>query len=117
YSGGKWKYSGEKPYTGSSYTANLGDAVDNIRIHPDDALISTYTYIPQVGMSSMIDSKGRAGYYDYDELGRLTTIRDQYKNITKQFCYNYAGQQQACFIIDRGIIYARAEIRNYSYSS
>ena len=35
---------------------------------------STYTYIPYVGMSSMIDARGVTTYYEYDISGRLIEV-------------------------------------------
>lgn len=85
-----WTYSGEISYTSDSYVLTGGDAYDDVRIHPVDAHMTTYTYEPLVGMTSIIDSKGQTTYYEYDSFQRLILIKDQLGNIVKQFQYNYA---------------------------
>lgn len=49
--------------------------------------VTTYTYSPQWGMTSMTDPSGRTDYYEYDAYGRLRSIRDQNRNILQQFDY------------------------------
>jgi len=62
----------------------------------DTAQVTTYTYNPLSGVSSMTDVKGSTISYEYDSFQRLKTIRDQNGNLVKMFCYNYAGQLQNC---------------------
>jgi len=63
-----------------------------------NAHVSTYTYMPLVGMTSGTDPNGRTNYYEYDGMSRLRLIRDQDNNVIKTFCYNFAGQPEACSI-------------------
>jgi YD repeat-containing protein len=53
------------------------------------AQVTSYTYAPQWGMTSMTDPAGRTEYYEYDAYGRLKTIRDQNRNILQQFNYKF----------------------------
>jgi len=62
---------------------------DDLSIRPSDAAMTTYTYKPLVGMTSMTDAKGLTTFYDYDSFGRLKFIRDQEGNIIKQMDYHY----------------------------
>jgi YD repeat-containing protein len=73
--------------------------VDDIRIHPTGAQMTTYTFSPLVGMTSMTDAKGMTVYYEYDNFQRLINIKDQDGNIKTHYCYNYAGQQTDCAIV------------------
>lgn len=63
--------------------------IDELRLIPKNAQMTTYTYEPIVGMVSQCDPNNRITYYEYDLLGRLKLIRDQDKNIIKTFQYNY----------------------------
>ncbi len=62
--------------------------VDDIRIHPADAMMKTYTYNLLVGKSSETDENNTTTFYDYDGLGRLKLIMDENKNFLKRFTYN-----------------------------
>lgn len=63
--------------------------IDELRLYPKDAQMTTYTYEPLVGMTSQCDPNNRITYYEYDAIGRLKIIRDQDRNIIKTFQYNY----------------------------
>lgn len=54
-----------------------------------NALVTTYTYTPLVGMSSMTNPSGITTYYEYDNAGRLIYEKDNDKNILKKYVYNY----------------------------
>jgi hypothetical protein len=71
-------------------------AIDELRLYPVGALMTTYTYQPLVGMTSQADANNKTAYYKYDQFNRLALILDQDKNIVKKICYNYAGQTENC---------------------
>ncbi|PWN59467.1 DUF5977 domain-containing protein [Chryseobacterium viscerum] len=52
--------------------------------------ITTYTYDPLRGMTSMSKSPGGREFYKYDNSNRLEKVLDKDKNIIKDFKYNYA---------------------------
>jgi YD repeat-containing protein len=54
-----------------------------------NAIVSTYTYQPLIGMRSEVDARGKKLMYDYDNLGRLSLIRDNDSNIVKRIGYSY----------------------------
>lgn len=59
-----------------------------------NALVTTYTYKPLVGVTSMTDPIGVTTYYDYDDFGRLkeTRIDDNgQKNLVESYQYHYKG--------------------------
>lgn len=85
--GSVWK-SITKAFT-SNMTLSDGSAIDEVRVYPNDALITTYTYEPLIGMTSQTHAAGRTTFYEYDSFGRLKTIRDQDKNAIKTLDYQY----------------------------
>jgi YD repeat-containing protein len=76
--------------SGTDHLTISGNAIiDELRLYPKDAQMTTYTYEPLVGMTSQCDPNNRITYYEYDPLGRMKLIRDQDRNIIKTFEYNY----------------------------
>jgi len=54
-----------------------------------DAIVTTYTYSPLYGVSTITDSNGRMNSYEYDGFGRLKLVRDLNGKILKQYDYQY----------------------------
>lgn len=92
---GTWTYYEHEIVT-TSITISGTKYIDELRLYPKVASMTTYTYVPLIGMTCQCDANNRITYYQYDQLGRLEIIRDQDKNILKKICYNYAGQPQNC---------------------
>lgn len=76
---------------GSLSDQEIRDKIELLRNHADmqDAQITTYTHIPGVGISSMVDPNGLKIEYVYDELGRLKYTKDHEDNILSQYDYHY----------------------------
>jgi len=85
---GHWVYHRE-PYVGKTFAA--GTYVDDVRVYPVDAQISTYTYEPLVGVTSVTDTNGRSTRYEYDAYGRLSRVRNHLGQILSQQQYHYLG--------------------------
>ncbi|NQY05519.1 MAG: hypothetical protein HRT68_04750 [Flavobacteriaceae bacterium] len=51
--------------------------------------VTTYTYDPLVGVTSVTDPRGLTIYYEYDNLHRLKQVKDQDGNILSENEYNY----------------------------
>ncbi len=75
--------------TDGSYTINLTGQVDEVRFYPADAVMTTYTYDPLIGMTSSTDANDQTIYYEYDGFGRLKWVKDFKGNILKQNEYFY----------------------------
>ncbi len=86
---GKWVYH-EQEYSGGVVT--LSGNVDEVRIHPAGAQMTTYAYDPLVGMTSATDTNGQTTYYEYDTFGRLYLVKDSEGNILKKYEYHFQGQ-------------------------
>jgi hypothetical protein len=87
-----WKFK-RKNYTGPSQLLSEGVGLDDIRIYPSDAQMTTYTYHLSYGVTSVTDPSNKTVYYEYDDIGRLKLLRDQNKNIIKVYDYNYQKSQ------------------------
>lgn len=89
-----WIYQEYSIAGGTSVTIGGTGLVDEVRLYPSNAQMSTYTYIPLVGMASKCDAKNDITYYIYDNVGRLIQVLDQNRNVVKQYQYNYANSGQ-----------------------
>jgi hypothetical protein len=65
---------------------------ENLRAVLTDAMISSYTYAPLVGIKTETYPSGKTIFYDYDDFNRLETIKDQDGNIIKHIDYHYKDQ-------------------------
>lgn len=80
----------EREVTGSSVTISGSSIfVDELRLHPEDAQMTTYTYDPLIGMTAMTDARNYTVTYEYDGMGRLKTVRDEDGNILEHYEYNF----------------------------
>lgn len=73
----------------TSYTISLTGQVDEIRFYPQGAFMTTYTYLVPAGETSVTDPNNQSTFYEYDNLGRLVVVRDNFGNILKTIAYNY----------------------------
>jgi hypothetical protein len=67
----------------------IKNAGDKLRNDLPNAMITSYTYQPLVGMKSKTDARGVTEYYEYDGLQRLKAVLDQVKNVTSSMDYHY----------------------------
>lgn len=85
---GDWKLF-EWRLSGVSNVQVAGANIDEVRLYPSNARMSTVTYDTFAGKTSECDASNRITYYDYDGLGRLKTVRDEKRNVIKTYEYNY----------------------------
>lgn len=74
----------------ATITISGSASIDELRLHPQNAQMNTYTYDPLVGVTSQSDAAGNVTYYEYDGFGRLRMIKDNDRNILKVFDYQYS---------------------------
>lgn len=53
-----------------------------------DTRVTTYSYLPGIGVTSMTDPAGITTTYEYDHAGRLTCIRDNDGNKVEEYSYS-----------------------------
>lgn len=58
--------------------------IDEVRLYPSDANMTSYTYEPLLGPSSATDDRNIITYFEYDGQGRESVVRDMYGNIKTQ---------------------------------
>ena len=68
----------------------LRTALNNLRnALPDDVMVSTYTYDPMIGVTSMTDPRGYTVYYEYDSHNRLEYVRDEEGKLISENKYHF----------------------------
>ncbi|RXP46337.1 hypothetical protein EC396_14315 [Lutibacter sp. HS1-25] len=70
----------------------LKTELNKIRTGLPTAMVTTYTYDPLIGITSVTDPKGYTIYYKYDAFNRLEYVKDAEGNILSKNEYNYKGQ-------------------------
>lgn len=75
-------------------SANLITALNALRNHSSmaNAMVSTFTYKPLVGIKTMTDPKGYTTTYHYDNFNRLEKVTDMQGNILSENQYHYRTQ-------------------------
>ena len=66
-----------------------GINIDELRLFPSDAQMTTYTFTPLIGTTSVCSPANQVTYYDYDGLNRLVNIKNNDGDIIKNYKYNY----------------------------
>lgn len=65
--------------------------IDELRVYPASAQMTTYTYDRINGITSATDPKNATTYYEYDNAGRLKWIKDNLNNVVRTYDYHYKG--------------------------
>jgi hypothetical protein len=63
--------------------------IDELRLYPKGALMTTTTYNPLVGVVAQCSINNQFLYYEYDGLNRLLNVKDRDGNIVQNYKYNY----------------------------
>ncbi len=66
-------------------------ALNALRTDLPNAMVTSYTYDPLVGVTSITDPRGHITYYSYDDFNRLKEVRDEEDNILMDYEYHYRG--------------------------
>ncbi|HEY4289741.1 MAG TPA: DUF5977 domain-containing protein [Puia sp.] len=87
------------PQGTGSVTVSGNSNIDELRLYPVTARLRSVTFDPLVGKTSECDANNRISYYEYDGIGRLRLIKDEFGNIIKMYEYNYANNNQSSCIL------------------
>jgi len=87
-----WTYYEHVLPVGNSYATVSGSVnIDELRLYPSNAQMTTYNYDPS-GLRSISDTKGTNSYFEYDYLQRLKNAKDWAGNIVKNYGYHLYDQ-------------------------
>lgn len=88
-----WTFMEWEVVISGSSTLSLGGTgnIDEVRLHPSRAQMSTYCYDEALRLESMTDANNVKITYEYDDLGRLKLTRDHFGNILQRYQYHYAN--------------------------
>ncbi|WP_153796809.1 hypothetical protein [Foetidibacter luteolus] len=88
-----WTYFEHKVTVPSSQIVQIDGSglIDEVRLYPENALMSSYTYKPLTGMTSEADNKGQIMTYTYDNYSRLSNIKNSFRNVVQKFDYKFAN--------------------------
>lgn len=89
---GTWVFTSTRiTVSGNSYSINISSSlqVDDVRFHPEVAMMTTLTHDPVFGVTSVTDPNNFTTYYEYDAFGRLATVKDDQHRVLKTYKYNY----------------------------
>ncbi len=92
FDGTKWNFNEEDFATQINPPGGNCQYIDEIRVFPKGAEMTTYSYDGFGYLINAADQNGLSTYYEYDEAGRLIVVRDYNKNIIKHFEYNYGHE-------------------------
>ncbi len=70
----------------------LNQFVTKLRNSLPGIIFTISTYKPLVGITSQTDTNGLTSFYEYDEFGRLITLKDNDGNILQSYEYHYQNQ-------------------------
>ena len=72
-------------------TSNISSALASIRssLASRPVLMTSYTYEPLIGITSMTTPNGTKTTYNYDAMARLSSVQNHGNNTVQQHSYHY----------------------------
>lgn len=68
-----------------------GSLLDEVRLFPVGAMMTTYSNEPLIGVTDVTDENGRPTRYYFDSFQRLQHVSDHNRNVLKSFRYHYVS--------------------------
>ncbi|MEP1095924.1 MAG: PKD domain-containing protein [Cyclobacteriaceae bacterium] len=76
----------------ATISMNSTAKVDEVRLHPIDAMMTSYTYDPAIGVTSAAGASGKASFTEYDEFNRVSVVKDFRRQIVSTRDYSLRGK-------------------------
>lgn len=92
FKNGKWEYMKHDFVNGRDSINEGVYPIDDVRVYPKDASITTYGYYPLIGLRSATNERGVTESYRYDDFSRLVSVMDNDMNVVKEYDYFYQNQ-------------------------
>ena len=106
FKNGKWEYMKHDFVNGRDLINEGVYPIDDVRVYPKDASITTYGYYPLIGLRSATNERGVTESYRYDDFSRLVSVMDNDMNVVKEYDYFYQNQS-----VEPEVTYYNKEIR------
>jgi hypothetical protein len=82
----------ETTISSNTNIGGTGTLIDEVRVYPSTAQMTTYTYDITAGMTTMTDVNNLVTRYHYDALKRLQYVTDHNGKVLKTYTYHYKNQ-------------------------
>lgn len=79
----------------TSSLSEIANELQKIRDGLSDAMVTSFTYQPMVGIKSVTDPRGYTTHYNYDNSNRLKQITDNRLNLIEDYEYRYVENNSA----------------------
>lgn len=73
-----------------------GNSLDEVRLYPSNAVMTSFAYTPAAGLASQCDANNQVLSYVYDDFNRVVLVRDLDQYVLKQYQYVYGEPLPAC---------------------
>ncbi|ELR68610.1 hypothetical protein C900_00213 [Fulvivirga imtechensis AK7] len=87
---GSWYFQDEISYNPVITLPANASGLDELRVYPQGAKMTTYNYNANFDISCISDPNNLVQYYIYDDFHRLIYVKDHDHNILKAYTYSYA---------------------------
>ncbi|MDR3056737.1 MAG: hypothetical protein LBU84_01185 [Prevotella sp.] len=70
---------------------NVISKLKSLKDQLPQAFVSIYRYLPLIGMTEFTNPRGLTEFYNYDNYGRLSTVKDNNAKSISDYSYDYTG--------------------------
>lgn len=82
----------ERKVSSNATIGGSGKMIDEVRLYPEGCLMQTFTYKGGMETYTVTDSNNQTFYYFYDDMNRLSYIKDEKGDVVKSLQYRYMNR-------------------------